>query len=89
MVLYNSQHTSLKKYTRVFAGILVCCWVIIAGPISGFGMNPARSFASALPSNTWTGFWIYILMPFAGMLTASSLFNRMNKVVYQRKKEIV
>src|SRR5690242_8603725 len=49
MVLFTSTNSKLKKYTRVFSGCLVCLWVIFAGPISGFGMNPARSFASAFP----------------------------------------
>jgi aquaporin Z len=74
MVLFTSQHDKLKKYTRLFAGLLVCCWVIIAGPVSGFGMNPARTFASALPSGIWTASWIYFIIPVAGMLIAAEVF---------------
>lgn len=81
MVLFTSHHEKLKKYTRIFSGILVCCWVIFAGPISGFGMNPARSFASALPSGIWTSFCIYLFIPFAGMLSAAEFF-----LLIQRKK---
>jgi aquaporin Z len=78
IVLFTSNHPRLKKYTRIIASCLVCCWVIIAGPISGFGMNPARSFASALASNTWTAFWIYIIIPIIGMIAAAELFRRFN-----------
>lgn len=74
MVLFTSANDKLKKYTRLFAGCLVCTWVIVAGPISGFGMNPARSFASALPANTWTASWIYMFVPVAGMLTAAECY---------------
>ncbi len=74
MVLFTSAHNNLKRYTRVFAGCLVCAYVIIAGPVSGFGMNPARTFASALPANTWTSFYIYLVVPPAGMLTAAEVF---------------
>jgi aquaporin Z len=74
MVLFTSDHAVLNKYSRIFAGILVCMYVIIAGPISGFGMNPARSFASALPSNVWTAFWIYLCMPLMGMLGAAEVY---------------
>lgn len=81
MVLFTSNHNTLKKYTRIFAGCLVCTWVIIAGPVSGFGMNPARSFASALPAHLWTGFWIYLIVPFAGMLLAAEVF-----LLVQRRK---
>jgi aquaporin Z len=74
MVLFTSHHEKLKKYTRLLAGCLVCTWVIVAGPISGFGMNPARSFASALPAHTWTAFWIYVFIPLIGMLSATEVF---------------
>ena len=74
MVLFTTSNDKLKKYTRIFAGCLVCTWVIVAGPISGFGMNPARSLASAIPANIWTAFWIYLLVPFAGMLSAAEIF---------------
>lgn len=73
-VLVTSNNDKLKKYTRIIAGCLVCTWVIVAGPISGFGMNPARSFASALPANIWTAFWIYLFMPFIGMLSAAEFY---------------
>lgn len=74
IVLYTSHREKLKRYTRLSAGCLVCIWVIVAGPISGFGMNPARSFASAFPANTWTTFWIYAFIPLVGMLSATAVF---------------
>jgi aquaporin Z len=74
MVLFTSDNDKMKKFTRIFAGCLVCTWVIVAGPISGFGMNPARSLASALPANIWTAFWIYLFVPFAGMLIAAKVY---------------
>lgn len=74
IVLFSAHHRKWKRYTRIFSSILVCCWVILAGPVSGFGMNPARSFASAFPSGIWTSFWIYLFIPFAGMLTAAEFF---------------
>jgi aquaporin Z len=76
MVLFTSANTVLKKYTRLMAGCMVCFYVIVAGPISGFGMNPARSFASAIPAHVYTAFWLYMLAPVAGMLCAAIFFNR-------------
>lgn len=74
MVLFTSSSERLKKYTRILAGCMVCAYVIIAGPISGFGMNPARTFASALPANIWNSIWIYMFVPVAGMLVATECF---------------
>jgi len=74
IVLLTSHHKRMEKYTRIFSAILVCFWVIVASPVSGFGMNPARSFASALASGIWQSFWIYLFIPFAGMLSAAEFF---------------
>jgi aquaporin Z len=74
MILNTSTRVHLKKYTRVFSGMLIFLYVIFTAKVSGFGMNPARSFASALPAHNWTGFWIYLLCPVAGMSTAAEIF---------------
>lgn len=89
IVLFTTKNDRLKKYTRIIAGCLVCTWVIVAGPISGFGMNPARSFASAMPANVWTAFWIYLLVPFIGMLLAAEfylLIEAKSKIKIQKSK---
>jgi aquaporin Z len=82
MVLFTSSYQRLKKYTRIFSGCFVCLYVIVAGPVSGFGMNPARSLASAIPSGTWTAFWIYAFVPVLSMLLATELF-----LLVQRRKQ--
>ncbi|HRH59664.1 MAG TPA: aquaporin [Chitinophagaceae bacterium] len=87
MVLFTSAHSRLKKITRIFSGCLVCTWVIFAGPVSGFGMNPARSFASAFPAHIYTAFWIYIIMPFAGMLTAAEFYVMKQKKQMKKSKQ--
>lgn len=84
MILFTSENTRLKKYTRILSGVLVAVWVILAGPVTGFGMNPARTFASALPANTWTGFWIYMISPVGGMLSAAEFFLFIRK----KRKEV-
>lgn len=89
IVLIMSAYEQLKKYTRIVASILVCCWVILAGPVSGFGMNPARSFASALASGTWTAWWIYLFAPLAGMLLAAENFLLVQRIHSTRKIKIV
>lgn len=74
VALFTSAHIGLQKYTRIISAMLVSLFVLVAGPVSGFGMNPARSFASALPAHEWTAFWVYLIIPLAGMLTATELY---------------
>jgi len=71
MILVVSNTASMARFTGLFSGILICGFVTFEAPLSGFGMNPARSFASALPSGTWTAFGIYLVAPPLGMLLAA------------------
>jgi len=73
-VLFISNNEKLKKSTPFVAAFIVCLDVIVAGPISGFGMNPARTLASAIPAHTYTDIWIYMVCPFVGMLGAAEVF---------------
>jgi aquaporin Z len=71
MIIYVSNKPSIARFTGLFAGILITCYVLFEAPFSGFGMNPARTFASALPSGIWTAIWIYFIAAPAGMLLAA------------------
>lgn len=73
-VLFASNNEIIKKFTPFVAAVIVSVDVIVAGPISGFGMNPARSLASAIPAHTYTDIWIYMVCPFIGMLSAAEVF---------------
>ncbi len=73
-VLLASNHKKLNRYTGLLAGCLVMLYVTFEAPLSGFGMNPARSFASAFPANRWTAFWLYVIAPSLGMFLAAKLY---------------
>jgi aquaporin Z len=77
VVLIVSNHTKLSAWTGVFAGALVATYIAIEAPLSGMSMNPARSFASALPANLWTDFWVYLTAPLLGMLLAAECYVRL------------
>lgn len=74
MVLFVSNDRHLNKFTGLFAGFLVATFIILAAPISGMSINPARSFASAFPAQIWTTFWLYYFAPPLGMLLAAEVY---------------
>jgi aquaporin Z len=74
MILFTTNTPRLMRLTGVFAGCLVALFITIEAPLSGTSMNPARTFASALPGNLWQGLWIYFLGPTAGMLLAVEVY---------------
>lgn len=76
MVLQTTSSPRWKRYTGVLAGALVATFIILAAPISGMSMNPARTVASALAAHEWMAVWVYFTAPLAGMLTAAELYVR-------------
>lgn len=70
-ILWVGGNARLMRATALFAGGLVFLYICFEAPLSGFSMNPARTFASAVASGSWTAFWVYLVAPPAGMLTAA------------------
>jgi aquaporin Z len=75
-ILIASNNSTLAPFTGIFGGALVALFITFEAPISGMSMNPARSFASAAPSQMWQNFWVYVVGPLTGMLFASELYVR-------------
>jgi len=77
VVLFASNTRYLTRLTGVFAGVLVAAYIILEAPWSGMSMNPARTFASALPAHLWTALWVYFTAPPLGMLLAAETYLRL------------
>jgi aquaporin Z len=84
MILFVTNTPKLMRLTGVFAGCLVALYITFEAPLSGMSMNPARTFASALPGNLWRGLWIYFAGPIAGMLLAVEAYR-----VIRRTPEVI
>jgi aquaporin Z len=77
VVLVSTNTQKLSRWTGLFAGVLVATYIAVEAPLSGMSMNPARTFASALPAQLWTALWVYFTAPLIGMLLAAELYLRL------------
>jgi len=66
-VLTVSARPTIARYTGLIAGGLIACFVTFEAALYGMSMNPARSLASAMPSELWQNFWLYVFAPVLGM----------------------
>lgn len=66
--------TSGSKEEGLLAGVTISVTValeaLVAGPLSGASMNPARSLAPALIGGHLADAWVYVVAPVAGALLA-------------------
>ncbi|HSB79502.1 MAG TPA: aquaporin [Candidatus Methylomirabilis sp.] len=74
VVLITSNTERLARFTGLFAGGLVAAYITLEAPLSGMSMNPARTFASAVPAHALSPLWIYVIAPPLGMLLAAELY---------------
>jgi len=77
VILNASNRARLARFTGLFAGVLVFAYIAFEAPLSGMSLNPARTFASALPARLWGTLWIYLTAPPLGMLGAAQLYMRL------------
>jgi len=76
LILRFSNTLRLARFTGVVAGVMIATCISLEAPYSGMSMNPARTFASALPAQIWTALWLYFTAPPLGMLLAAELYVR-------------
>ena len=65
---------AVKGVAGIAIGGALGVGVLIFGPVTGASFNPARWFAPALVSGSFTDFWLYILGPIAGATGAALLY---------------
>lgn len=62
------------KVAGLTIGLVLTMDILVAGPLTGASMNPARTFGPALVVGEWSDFWVYVAGPFAGGIIAASLY---------------
>eukprot|EP01018_Ginkgo_biloba_P005528 Gb_07454 [translate_table: standard] len=66
---------AIGELAGLAVGSTIAVNVIVAGPISGASMNPARSLGSAIAGNKYTGIWVYMVAPVIGAVTGAWSYN--------------
>ena len=64
----------IKDMAPLTIGLVHVALTIVGVAVSGASLNPARSFACAAMSNTWTEHWVYWVGPFLGAGMAGFVF---------------
>ena len=68
----------LKDWSGLAIGTTLGLIVMVFGPLTGAGVNPARSFGPALVGHHWDGpghfVWVYVVGPVVGGLVAALLY---------------
>ncbi|MFF1605149.1 aquaporin [Streptomyces mirabilis] len=81
LILVLLERPRLMPFAAAAAGALGVILVFLAAPVSGAGLNPARSLAPAAISNTWDDLWVYLLAPVCGSLSAAIMHQMRRRTI--------
>ncbi|CAD5178265.1 aquaporin NIP1-1 [Musa acuminata AAA Group] len=70
-----TDNRAIGELAGLAVGATILLNVLIAGPISGASMNPARTLGPAIVANRWEGFWVYIVGPICGTVVGAWAYN--------------
>ena len=62
-------------FAPIAVGLTVGFCALMAGPLTGASMNPARSFGPAVVGGLWRAHWLYWLAPVTGMMVAARTYD--------------
>ncbi|KAI4337693.1 hypothetical protein L6164_016077 [Bauhinia variegata] len=77
-----------KDLAGVAIGVTVLFNIIIAGPITGASMNPARSLGPAIVSGVYKDIWIFIIAPILGAIAASMVYSLLRVPEPEKKEDV-
>jgi len=66
---------TFKSIAGLAIGLTITLGVLMAGPLTGGAMNPARAFGPMLVNNSWANGWIWYLGPMIGGGIAALMYD--------------
>lgn len=73
-VLHAGVRGAAGNHAGLAIGLTLIALILMGGPITGAGLNPARSLGPAIATGNFVDLWIYVVGPIAGALGAVALF---------------
>jgi len=65
-----------RGVAAVAIGAALATAILIAGPISGGGVNPARAIGPMIVAGRFTDWWAYLVAPIVGGVVAAAVYER-------------
>ncbi|XP_055809565.1 probable aquaporin NIP-type [Solanum dulcamara] len=70
-----TDNRSIGELAGIAIGMTILLNVLVAGPVSGASMNPARSIGPAIVMHQYKGLWVYIVGPILGTIAGAFTYN--------------
>ncbi|XP_025012197.1 nodulin-26 [Ricinus communis] len=82
-----TDYRASKDLSGVAIGGTLLFNALLAGPITGASMNPARSLGPAIVSGVYKNLWVFIVSPIFGALAATYVYNMLRVPEPEKSEE--
>ncbi|THF97479.1 hypothetical protein TEA_029165 [Camellia sinensis var. sinensis] len=82
-----SDHRANQGFAGIAIGATVVFNSLVAGPITGASMNPARSIGAAVISGVYKNLWVYVASPILGAMAAALAYSLLRQPEIEKSKE--
>jgi MIP family channel proteins len=73
-----------RGVAAVAIGAALAVAIVVSGPVSGAGVNPARAIGPVILAGQFTDWWAYLVAPVAGGVAAVALYDRFLRAGHTR-----
>ncbi len=87
VVLYTTVAGKAGDFAGLAIGFTLAFGIMMAAPLTGGSLNPARSFGPAIFTGTFSQYWIYLIGPLAGAALAALLFKVLQKTPQEKNTQ--
>ncbi len=65
-----------RGIAAIAIGAALAVAIVISGPVSGAGVNPARAIGPMILAGQFSDWWVHLTVPLAGGIAAVALYDR-------------
>ncbi|KAI3976638.1 hypothetical protein MKX01_008496 [Papaver californicum] len=70
-----TDNRAIGELAGIAIGSTILLNVLVAGPVTGASMNPARSIGPAVAMRNFKGLWVYVVGPIVGAIAGAAVYN--------------
>ncbi|RZC58164.1 hypothetical protein C5167_005462 [Papaver somniferum] len=70
-----TDNRAIGELAGIAIGSTILLNVLVAGPVTGASMNPARSIGPAIAMRNFKGLWVYVVGPIVGAIIGAAVYN--------------
>ncbi|KAI3945597.1 hypothetical protein MKW92_032564 [Papaver armeniacum] len=70
-----TDNRAIGELAGIAIGSTILLNVLVAGPVTGASMNPARSIGPAIAMRNFKGLWVYVVGPIVGAILGAAVYN--------------